>query len=86
MLTFTKDTIYDTVGAIITASQMCRQTKSPKGTRHRFLCKIYDKDAKVVREFTTIQKDVLKSICNDMYTLEEGSVECICHSHPQQYR
>ncbi len=83
MIPFEKDTIYDTIGVIINSSKKCKQSISPRGMHYRFLCKIYDRHAKMIAECTTTQKGAFKVITREMHAIGEGSIECICHPHPR---
>jgi len=82
---FTKDSIYDSVGTLISSSKNCVRSIRPKGVRQYFICKIYDKHSNMIAEYTTTQKDVFKAITRDMHKIGEGFVEGICHSHPRLF-
>jgi len=77
---FTKDSIYDTVGTLITSSKNCGRSICPTGVHQYFICKIYDKNVNMVAEYTTTQKGVFKAITKDMYKIREGFIEGVCHS------
>ena len=80
---FTKDSISDTVGTLITTAKNCGRSICPPGVRQYFICKIYDKDAKMIAEYTTAQKGAFKAITRDMHRIREGFVEGVCHSRPR---
>jgi hypothetical protein len=82
VLKFNKIKIYDTVGEILALSTECKQRKTI-GIVYQFLCKIYDKNTNLVTQYTTSQKGVFKTISKEMHRVGEGSVECVCHSHPR---
>jgi len=82
IIEFRKDTIYATVGKIIDASSDCRSQRSPKGTRSRMSCTLYDQHRMYVSAHTATTKNWAKSMARDLHKIQSGFVETICNPHP----
>jgi len=82
---FEKNTIKDTVGLLIEASEQCRGLMAPKGVKHHIIFKLNDNNGNPVDEYHGSVQGWAKQISKDMYRIRSGSVESICSPHPRPW-
>ncbi len=80
MIPFTKETIHDTVGAVIASSNQCKYSVKSIGVKkYLFICKLYDTKGAMLHEYSKNSRTWVKELTRDMHITGEGSVEHICH-------